>query len=152
MTTAREILEKEYGKAKNFLTPRVLSRGLIRHTCPSLKRRGVAMKPVRSLWTYKGVNVYPADRNASGIRWYARLETGDILRADTKDGMRLLITTKKEQKEHTKAINQNTKRSFACTKENTQMSDMLTIAMLAPVCLVFGGLILFGVLAYWSLQ
>ena len=27
--TAREILEKEYGKAKNFLTPHVLGRGLI---------------------------------------------------------------------------------------------------------------------------
>ena len=29
MTTAREILEKEYGTAKNFMTPHVLSRGLI---------------------------------------------------------------------------------------------------------------------------
>ncbi len=24
-----------------------------------------------AMWTYKGVNVYPAELNGSGIRWYA---------------------------------------------------------------------------------
>jgi hypothetical protein len=32
------------------------------------------------MWTYKGIDVFPADRNSSGI-----------LRADTKEGMRQLI-------------------------------------------------------------
>jgi hypothetical protein len=43
------------------------------------------------MWTYKSVDVYPADRNSSGIRWYARTHYG-ILRADTRDGMRHLIS------------------------------------------------------------
>jgi hypothetical protein len=43
-------------------------------------------------WTYKGIDVYPADRNASGIRWYARPGTGSALRADTKASMRQLIS------------------------------------------------------------
>lgn len=42
-------------------------------------------------WTYKGIDVYRADPNSSGIRWYARTRTG-ILRADTKASMRDLIT------------------------------------------------------------
>lgn len=48
---------------------------------------------MRKPWTYKGVDVFPADMNASGIRWYAR-NVGDAptLRADTKQGMRDLIT------------------------------------------------------------
>jgi hypothetical protein len=43
-------------------------------------------------WAYKGVIVHPADRNSSGIRWYARIGSGRALRADSKDGMRDLIT------------------------------------------------------------
>lgn len=43
------------------------------------------------MWTYKGVDVFPADRNSSGIRWYARSYRG-ILRADTKKSMRNLIS------------------------------------------------------------
>lgn len=44
-------------------------------------------------WTYKGVTVYRADWNASGIRWYARTGNGTgVLRADTKQGMRSLIS------------------------------------------------------------
>ena len=41
-------------------------------------------------WTYKGIDIYRADRNASGIRWYARTHAG-ILRTDTKESMRHLI-------------------------------------------------------------
>ncbi len=40
------------------------------------------------IWTYKGVNVYPAGLNASGIRWWA---LNGQLRADTKESMRQLI-------------------------------------------------------------
>ena len=43
------------------------------------------------MWTYKGIDVFPADLNSSGIRWYARTGTG-ILRADSKASMRDLIT------------------------------------------------------------
>lgn len=44
------------------------------------------------MWTYKGFDVFPADRNSSGIRWYCRTGSGEgILRADSKDGMKELI-------------------------------------------------------------
>lgn len=43
------------------------------------------------MWKYKGLDVYPADPNTSGIRWHARSPWG-ILRADTKASMRRLIT------------------------------------------------------------
>ena len=46
------------------------------------------------MWTYFGIDVWPADPNMSGIRWYARLRSGPgpaMLRADTKDSMRELI-------------------------------------------------------------
>jgi hypothetical protein len=42
-------------------------------------------------WTYKGVNVFPASVNASGIRWTARCNLGFALKADTKQGMKQLI-------------------------------------------------------------
>ena len=42
-------------------------------------------------WTYRGVLVTPAGRNASGIRWHAFSKAGQ-LRADTKVSMRHLIT------------------------------------------------------------
>lgn len=42
------------------------------------------------MWTYKGIDVFRADINSSGIRWYARTPWG-ILRADTKQSMRELI-------------------------------------------------------------
>jgi hypothetical protein len=38
------------------------------------------------------INVYPAAPNSSGIRWEASLPGGDRLRADTKAGMRDLIS------------------------------------------------------------
>ena len=44
------------------------------------------------IWRYKGITVYRAAMNASGIRWYARIGTGQTLRANTKQGMRELIT------------------------------------------------------------
>ena len=45
----------------------------------------------RKPWTYKGIDVYPADLNSSGIRWYARTPWG-TLRTDTKQSMRELVT------------------------------------------------------------
>jgi hypothetical protein len=45
-----------------------------------------------NVWSYFGINVYPAERNSAGIRWYARIGDGaGTLRADTKKGMRELI-------------------------------------------------------------
>jgi hypothetical protein len=54
------------------------------------------MNKERKPWRYKGMDVFPADRNSSGIRWYARPGNGKVLRADTKDGMRQLITEAKK--------------------------------------------------------
>lgn len=55
--------------------------------------------PSERMWTYKGVDVYPADRNSSGIRWYARTYSGEgVLRADTKDGIRRLIKARGRRK------------------------------------------------------
>lgn len=48
-------------------------------------------------WIYKGIVVFGADRNGSGIRWYARNGSGLTLRADTKAGMRRLITDMRAQ-------------------------------------------------------
>jgi len=48
----------------------------------------------RKPWTYKGLWVFPADLNSSGIRWSARMGTGEgFLRASSKVEMRQLITT-----------------------------------------------------------
>jgi hypothetical protein len=48
------------------------------------------------MWTYKGVDVFPAGPVVSGgLRWYARLHAGSgppVLRASSKQGMRELIT------------------------------------------------------------
>ncbi len=55
------------------------------------------MNRKREMWTYKGVNVYPAEINSSGIRWYA-LGFGGTLKADTKESMRQLITEAREKK------------------------------------------------------
>ncbi len=50
------------------------------------------MKKTKPLpWRYKGVDVFAADRNSSGIRWYARMGSVPTLRADTKQSMRQLI-------------------------------------------------------------
>ena len=48
------------------------------------------------MWTYFGVEVFPADANGSGIRWYARTpaswgEAPTVLKADSKASMRHLI-------------------------------------------------------------
>ena len=40
--------------------------------------------------TYRGVNIYPAGPNTSGIRWYAHGSAG-FLRADTLAGIKQLI-------------------------------------------------------------
>lgn len=45
----------------------------------------------RKPWQYKGIDVYPAALNGSGIRWYARTPWG-VLRTDAKPSMRELIT------------------------------------------------------------
>lgn len=53
------------------------------------------------MWTYKGLFVFPADRNSAGIRWETfislaedsrfNIDAPPRLRADTKQGMRELI-------------------------------------------------------------
>ena len=43
------------------------------------------------MWTYMGLDIFRADINGSGIRWYTRSPWG-ILRADSKASMRGLIT------------------------------------------------------------
>jgi len=40
---------------------------------------------------YRNVVILPAYRNSSGIRWIARLNNGDRLRADTLQGIRQMI-------------------------------------------------------------
>ena len=40
---------------------------------------------------YKGVNIWPADRNSSGIRWTATVG-GERLRADTLAGIKELVS------------------------------------------------------------
>ncbi len=44
------------------------------------------------VWEYKGVMILPANFNGSGIRWTANAHVGYTLKADTKQGMRELIT------------------------------------------------------------
>ncbi len=57
-----------------------------------LKVKKNPMGSQRSFWTYKGLDVFPADRNSSGINWYSRTGSGEgVLRSDTKDGMKQLI-------------------------------------------------------------
>ncbi len=51
------------------------------------------------MWTYKGVDVFPADRNSSGIRWYARAGLGYTLRADSKASMKGLISDELSRKQ-----------------------------------------------------
>lgn len=43
------------------------------------------------MWAYKGIDVFRAAPNSSGIRWYARTPWGR-LRAGTKQSMRELIS------------------------------------------------------------
>lgn len=43
------------------------------------------------MWTYRNFDVFPADRNSSGIRWYCRTGEGITLKSDTKSEMRVLI-------------------------------------------------------------
>lgn len=42
------------------------------------------------VWAYRGVDIYPADRNGSGMRYWALTAKGRLM-ADTMDGMRRLI-------------------------------------------------------------
>ena len=41
--------------------------------------------------TYKGVNLWPADRNSSGIRWEATVNSAR-LRADTLAGIKQMVS------------------------------------------------------------
>jgi hypothetical protein len=50
------------------------------------------------MWAYRGINVYPADRNSSGFRWTAITGSGLKLKADTKDGMKQLIRSSKARR------------------------------------------------------
>ena len=47
---------------------------------------------INKAWEYKGVVVFPAPINGSGIRWTASARVGAQLRSDTKSEMRALIT------------------------------------------------------------
>ena len=47
---------------------------------------------MKLMWTYKGIDVFRADPNSMGIRWYARTKTNGTLRADSKNSMRALIS------------------------------------------------------------
>lgn len=40
---------------------------------------------------YRGVIIFPAERNSSGIRWTARMDKGYALRSDTLEGIKELI-------------------------------------------------------------
>jgi hypothetical protein len=42
------------------------------------------------MWTYMGVNVFPAAPNSAGTRWYARIPGRPVLRAGTQQSMREL--------------------------------------------------------------
>jgi len=46
---------------------------------------------------YLGVNIYPADENASGMRWVALTPSGTV-RADTLAGIKRLIKANTERK------------------------------------------------------
>lgn len=41
--------------------------------------------------TYKGYNIFRADPNSFGIRWYCRIGNYRTLRADTLQGIKNLI-------------------------------------------------------------
>lgn len=51
---------------------------------------------VRKARIYKGVVVFPADGNASGIRWTARTGNGVALRSQTLAGIKNLIRESKK--------------------------------------------------------
>jgi len=46
------------------------------------------------MWTYKGLDIFQADRNSMGLRWYARVPFGPLNRLWTysKADMRQMIT------------------------------------------------------------
>ncbi len=48
---------------------------------------------MRKPWTYKGITIWPAEVNGSGIRWTAL----GGLKADTKQSMRDLINRRNAQ-------------------------------------------------------
>lgn len=88
------------------------------------------------MWTYRGINVYPADRNASGVRWIASTGSGMKLRADTKEGMRQLIRSSKAKRlnplyKPRRRIRKNYKKYARQTKASRRMnpgSRMITFA------------------------
>jgi len=49
---------------------------------------------------YRGVFILPADRNASGIRWSARMPNGDLLRAETLIDIKQFIRHTQQTKPH----------------------------------------------------
>lgn len=81
-----------------------------------------------SMWTYKGVDVYPADRNSSGIRWYARHPLAPaVLRSDTREGMRHLISR------YAKGRRKNPRRyrrNCGCSRRRTRRNEgTMTLGM-----------------------
>lgn len=52
----------------------------------------------RKIWEYRGQVIFPANRNASGIRWNCSMKVGIILKTDTKQEMKELIRENLEKK------------------------------------------------------
>jgi hypothetical protein len=55
------------------------------------ERKKPAKPHVRGYKIYKGIAIFPAELNSSGIRWYALTQVG-YLRADTLEGIKRGIT------------------------------------------------------------
>lgn len=49
------------------------------------------MRKHNGYYTHRGVSIYAAGSNSSGIRWWALIDGAGFLRADTIEGMRRLI-------------------------------------------------------------
>jgi hypothetical protein len=82
----REIITTTITGNRQYSSVTVAKRAISRKiTASRMKLHGPQM------WTYRGVDVFPSDRNSSGIRWYARTASG-MLRADSKQMMRLAIS------------------------------------------------------------
>lgn len=60
-------------------------------TWDDLRVVSVNRAPTREAWCYRGHDIYPADANSSGIRWYTRHPALGMLRADSKRSMRRML-------------------------------------------------------------
>jgi hypothetical protein len=92
---AEDLYDALVGGRGQYETPAIYAHG---GDVQWMMRRAQAILNQRTIWTYRGVNVYPTELNGSGIKWYAH-GNGCYLRADTKDGMRHLIRNEVQPKE-----------------------------------------------------